>query len=151
MTEAELVDWVHKKLSTPLKQFNNLPACPFAGKALLSQEVALLNSPLDILHACDLLESKTEVVVYWFDPNKITPAELETQCNKINENHPDLIALEDHPDYPEDVDGYNLNQGTWALILIQNRKKLAEARKKLSALGYYKNWSQDYLRDVQDR
>ena len=59
-----------------------------------------------------------------------------------------FIALEDHPAVEEKVLEYKLNQGSYALILLQEAEKLQKAREILKKKQYYKNWTKDYLDDV---
>jgi hypothetical protein len=59
-----------------------------------------------------------------------------------------LVALEDHPDDIEVVNGATMNQGTWALVLIQESSKLKAASDMLKKQGYYDNWTQEQLDDV---
>ena len=51
----------------------------------------------------------------------------------------------------EEVDGYNLNQGTYALILLQEAEKLNKARTILEKKDYYKNWEPEYKQEVLSR
>ena len=60
-------------------------------------------------------------------------------------------ALEDHPFEREEVQGIWLNNGTWALVLIQPTEKLVEARQWLETKDYYKNWDTNYKESVQSR
>ena len=60
----------------------------------------------------------------------------------------DLLCLEDHPADPESVNGVSMNQGTWALLLVQQKSKLEEAAQQLAAKGYYQDWPEEYLHSV---
>ena len=60
----------------------------------------------------------------------------------------DIVALEDHPNDPEIINGVKMNFGKCILVLVQrlsviNRKSLA-----LKDQGYYDNWSEENLDDV---
>ena len=59
-----------------------------------------------------------------------------------------FVALEDHPDTTEAIGDLKFNMGKYALVLIQESKKLHMASKDLEKLGYYENWSEEYLDDV---
>ena len=146
MTQQDLIDWV-SFLSKARAEFGGLPPCPFALTALTENKVALMSAPVDMVETEALLRHK-EVVIYWFDPASMSPAELTAICNKINISYPGLIALEDHPQELEQVSGVVLNQLNWALILIQDRHKLERARAMLKRTDYYKSWSWEYLSDV---
>ena len=147
MTEQELQEWILNKLSVNRPEFAGMPACPFALKAFTDKQVQLEKPPVDMISVCELLEHN-EVVVYWFDPSIYSANELTVMCKNINSSYPHIVALEDHPAEPEQVAGVTLNQGTWALILIQHKHKLDTARKKLKQSGYYDLWDPDYLDDV---
>jgi len=60
-------------------------------------------------------------------------------------------ALEDHPFEREEVGGIHLNNAEYGLVLIQPTQKLAEARAWLEGKNYYKNWTDKYKEDVQER
>lgn len=148
MNEGDLLDWVTNVLNVPSNTFSGLPACPYAMNAVIDNSVKILQPPIDMIEVTIQLNYGKEVVIYWFEPDEISPCELETKCKSINRCYPELIALDDHPSAIEKVENVLLNQGTWALILIQKRQKLETARKKLSKLGYYKNWTPEYLDEV---
>jgi len=148
MTEEEIVTWVIQTLSVKRTEFGGLPACPFALKALSEQKVVAVEPPIDMIAVQNWLQNDQEVIIYWFDPDIVSEHELTLMCDKVNLCYPDLVALEDHPHHIENVAGYNLNQGQWALILIQHRKKLELARERLKQTDYYKHWDPEYLRDV---
>jgi hypothetical protein len=59
-----------------------------------------------------------------------------------------LLCLEDHPADLESVNGVSMNQGTWALLLIQSKVKLEQAAEQLAAKGYYAGWPDAYLDSV---
>jgi hypothetical protein len=59
-----------------------------------------------------------------------------------------LIALEDHPDTPESVNGVIFNNELLALIMVQRYDKLARATKMLQRTDYYDRWPRDYYEQV---
>ena len=88
-----------------------------------------------------------------FDPLAILPTHLS---EILDDCEPMLIkrgytALEDHPFEREEVQDVWLNNGEWALVLIQPTEKLIEARTWLENRDYYKNWNPEYKKDVQNR
>tara|TARA_B100000902_G_scaffold93213_1_gene96391 strand:+ start:2366 stop:2863 length:498 start_codon:yes stop_codon:yes gene_type:complete len=161
--ESSIDDWIKNFLSKPSTIFNNLPPCPYAKKAWLDKSVLThwLDDTFEIkLWISAEIENYTyhwpkgkEVVVLGFDPSRVTPEEL----SKIIDNTKPMldergfIALEDHPDDPEVVEGIKLNHGTYGLVLIQEKEKLNTARAWLEKKNYYKNWTKEYKKEVQDR
>lgn len=144
--EQNIQNWILYTLSIPNSVFNNLPACPYAKQAYLDNKILVVESIQD-LNFVELL-SKYEVIVYAIDPEQITPEELYELALSISNNT--IVALDDHPDYKEKVGEVILNNGEYALLLIQDRMKLEHARKILKSKGYYDNWSEDYLKEVLD-
>jgi len=59
-----------------------------------------------------------------------------------------IVALEDHPSDVEKVNGVTMNQGKWAMVLLQNTSKLNNASEILRTQGYYDKWTQEELDDV---
>ena len=68
-----------------------------------------------------------------------------------NKKHPDYLFLEEHPDLVEDVGGFVVNQGELILLIVQHRKPLEEARKKLQETNYYENWSPEMKERIIER
>lgn len=143
----DIEKWIEEFLSISSPVFNNLPPCPYAKRAWRDKKVLVLSETINkykIKVALDTLD----VVIYAFDPDKITPDELYDIANDINQSDQEMVALDDHPLVEEKVEGQILNQGKYALLFIQNRNKLTEARKSLRDLGYYNFWTSDYLKEV---
>jgi hypothetical protein len=59
-----------------------------------------------------------------------------------------VVALEDHPDIKESINGVDMNFGLCGLLLVQNLDKLNTASRQLKEKGYYRTWSLDNLNDV---
>jgi len=160
---SSIESWIKERLSVKSEVFNGLPPCPYAQSAWLEGKVKTHHLdgkfPLQT-HIPAEIENHTyhwpkgcEVVVLGFDPLSILPSHLS---EIIDETHPMLskrgyTALEDHPFEREEVNGVWLNNGTWALVLIQPTEKLVEARQWLETKNYYKNWDPSYKESVQSR
>ena len=162
--ESDIGNWITDRLSNNLKEFNNLPACPFAKQAWVEGKVVtqhLQSGKFDISmkdYFRAELENftyhwpkKKEVIVLGTEPENISSEELSEVTKKCNETflaERGYLALEDHPSNIEMVDNYILNQGTWALILLQPLEKINTARRILLKKDYYKNWDPEYYNDV---
>jgi hypothetical protein len=92
-----------------------------------------------------------EVVIYAYDPaewsrdlfaNSIELANKEALIPR------DLIAMEDHPADPEIVNGITMNQGTYALALIQGLSDLNVKAGQMAAKGFYQTWPKSYLEQL---
>lgn len=160
---SDIESWILNKLSKPSAVFNGLPACPYAKQAWIDNKVHchFLDGTFPIQEWISAeLENYTyhwpkgkEVVVLGFDPDSITSEEL----SNILDDRKDMLskrgytALEDHPNECEQVGDVILNQGSWGLVLLQETRKLAEARAWLEGKDYYKNWDSEYKQSVVSR
>lgn len=154
--ESDISDWIINRLSVAIPQFNNMAPCPYAKQALLAdkveiKEVSSLSDLENELHVIAESGLSKDVLVLGCDPRLINPTELSAIVENANDlylGNSGLIGLEDHPYAIEEVNGFETNQGTWALVLIQLKSKIEHARKILHAKGYYKNWSAEYYKEV---
>jgi hypothetical protein len=153
-----LESWIKEVLSKPNSIFNNLPACPYAKQAWTENKVEVFayNSWIDAYSKLISMEydfDQKDVYVFAFPSDNITPEQLTNTLDKLTSTWQKdwIVVLEDHPDELEEVQGFNLNFGKQCLLLVQARNKLAEARNDLEAKGYYKNWSEQYRKEVHSR
>ena len=143
MIEKDIENWILNYLSIPSETFNNIPLCPFAKQAWLSKKVLVLDTlPQNIK---ELLQNY-EVIIYALNPNDITAEDLFNLAVSLSDDV--IVALDDHPNHQEKVGDVVLNNGKYALLLIQERKKLEHARQILKSKGYYNNWDPEYLEEV---
>ena len=91
-----------------------------------------------------------QVVVVYADKDELTPNELKTIVDDFNRfaRDKDVVALEDHPNDPEILNGVSMNFGKAILILVQRLSKLNKASDILKKKGYYDNWPKDNYDDV---
>lgn len=162
--ESDVYNWIETKLSHDLDEFNGMPACPFAKQAMLDDKIKCvhLKNVFGNIVMPDYflaeLENFTyhwpknkEVIVLGCDPNNISAQSLSEVAEHANSTFlakRGYIVLEDHPADTETVAGYTVNQGDWALLLLQSRKKIVGAREILKKRGYYKNWDENYYKEV---
>lgn len=162
--ESDIREWILSRLSNNLEEFNNMPACPFAKQALLDNKIKIIELKKVFEHISMSeyflaeLENFTyhwpdglEVIVIGCDPSLITATELSNIAEKANDTFLDqrgYIVLEDHPNEIEQVSGYVVNQGSWALLLLQSKDKIKNARRILEHKGYYNNWDKNYYKEV---
>lgn len=166
--EYEIKNWIIDRLSVSLTQFNDLPACPFAKEALTQNKVIINELTNQFSSRLSMKEyfiaelenfsyhwpKGKEVIVLGCLPEYISSNELSEAVEEAADRFlkdRGYIALEDHPADFEEVDGYTLNQGTYALILLQEAEKLNKARTILEKKDYYKNWRPEYKQEVLSR
>ena len=146
--------WIENFVEVPHPALGGFPPCPFARSARLKKTygVFLGVDPLyDLKNRARYGMDKYEVVIYAYDPvewprelfaNSIELANRETLIPR------DLIAMEDHPSDPEIVNGVVMNQGTYALALIQGLGDLNVKAKQMADKGFYHGWPEHYLQGL---
>ena len=103
-------------------------------------------NPIDDLKQADMGEF--EVLAYVYDTKRWSAAEFNELIETVNISYlaqKNLIALADHPDDVETVNGVVMNQGTYAIVFVQSLDKLNHFAGLLAAKGFYKGWDEEYL------
>lgn len=152
--KQDITDWIINFVEVPHPALGGWPPCPYARAARLKQsyEVVLGNDPwLDL--RCRALEGlqDREVWIYVYDPNKWSHKILSESIEYANCNFlidKDIIALEDHPDDVEDVNGVIMNQGKYALALVQSLSDLNAKARTMAGKGFYNSWPESYLKGL---
>lgn len=165
MFTQSIHDWIDNFLCKNNPAFNNLPPCPFAKQALLENKIKCIQiQPSNQISMHDYFieeleknsyhwQEDKEVVVIGCEPHYISEDELSLAVENASErflNQRGYVALEDHPDAEEKVLDVCVNQGKYALVLLQERDKLQRARKILQKQNYYKYWTDEYYKEVVD-
>ena len=92
-----------------------------------------------------------EVIVYAYDPvewpHELFASSLD-QANREFLLTADILVLEDHPADVEIVNGVSMNQGTYALALVQSLSDLNTKARTMAEKGFYHNWPEDYLQGL---
>jgi hypothetical protein len=144
--ERWLVDFVEVKNPA----LGGWPPCPYARKARLERdfEVRLgkdLGSDLAEISRNGINKS---VVIVVYEGHHYAANQFNTTINNLNEQflvRNNLLALADHPDDSEMVNGVCMNQGTYALALVQSLSDLNDKAKVMGAKGFYDTWPEEYL------
>tara|TARA_B100000768_G_C11041180_1_gene274318 strand:+ start:74 stop:532 length:459 start_codon:yes stop_codon:yes gene_type:complete len=146
--QKEIQKWIDNFVTKPNKLLNGFPPCPYARTALIKYvESDHVNTLFDILENWN---DDVQVVVLHTPTERISPEGLRYVVDKFNQvaMRQDIVALEDHPDDVEDVNGVKMNFGKCIIVLVQRLSKINEASHILKEKGYYKNWSKENLDDV---
>ena len=143
--------WITNFVEVPHPALGSWPPCPYAKKARLEQdfEVRLGMDPYyDLVNLSrDGLGGKS-VVIFAYDPVKWPYEHFTFSLKAANENYllkQDILALEDHPNDQEIVNGICMNQGTYAMAVCQSVSDLNVKAKHMASKGFYNNWPEEYL------
>ena len=152
--ENSIAQWIENFLEVPNSALNNRSPCPFARSARLknSYEVRLgTELYADMMDIGKQGLNEKEVVIYAYPTTFYTPEEFADIIDKTNQGFllpVDLIALDDHPEHPELVNGVCFNQGEYALAMVQSLSDLNTRARMVARQGFYNNWPEEYLQDL---
>ena len=147
----DIESWITNFLEVPHPVLGGFPPCPYARSARLKQSYAIVlgTDPLqDLKIRADLGLQGREVWIYVYDPATCSHQQLDSAIDQANQEFllaNDLLALEDHPTDVENVNGVIMNQGKYALVLVQSLSKLNTAAKQMGAKDFYHSWPKEYL------
>ena len=147
--KTDIEQWIVDFVEKPNPMLNNWAPCPYARQARLNKQVDIRPgcfNPIDDLKQADMGEF--EVLAYVYDTKRWSAAEFNELVETVNISYlaqKNLIALADHPDDVETVNGVVMNQGTYAIVFVQSLDKLNHFAGLLAAKGFYKGWDEEYL------
>lgn len=152
--KQDIEQWIVNFVEVPHPSLGGWPPCPYARAARLknSYEVFVGNDPYyDLKNRSRWGLNNKEVIIYAYDAVEWSKTQLFGSIESANQEHllrNNLIALGDHPDDLEIVNGVCMNQGTYALALVQSLSDLNEKSCVIARQGFYHNWPEDYLQDL---
>jgi hypothetical protein len=148
---ADIESWIENFVEVPHPALGGFPPCPYARSARLKKtyEVYLGTDPYyDLKNRARWGMGNREVIIYAYDPEEWPHELFAASIESANTEHllrADILALEDHPADIEDVNGVVMNQGQYALALVQSLSDLNVRARQMAAKGFYDSWPEDYL------
>jgi hypothetical protein len=149
--QYDIEQWIINFVEVPHPALGNWAPCPYARKARLDQDYTIrvgVNPYFDLLNVAKDGLGGRSVLILAYDPDEFFYAQFNNDIKVANEEvllRNDLLALEDHPGDPEIVNGICMNQGTYALALVQSLSDLNQKSKLMAAKGFYDEWPEEYL------
>ena len=153
VTQA-IEQWIQNFVEVPHPALGGFPPCPYARSARLkrSYEVYTGADPyFDLKNRARWGMGDREVVIYVYDPVEWSHDLFSSSIEAANQEHllvKDILALEDHPGDVENVNGVIMNQGTYAMALVQSLSDLNTKAKMMAAKGFYDTWPEEYLQPL---
>lgn len=147
----DILHWSETFVEVPHIALGGWPPCPYARQARLKKNVGIFvgNDPysdLKDISKCGM--NHYEVIIYAYDPVEYPYEVFHTSLESANKEFllaNDLIVLEDHPMDAEIVNGISMNQGKYALALVQALGDLNIKAKLMEQRGFYHAWPKEYL------
>jgi hypothetical protein len=149
--QADIESWIVNFVEVPHPALGGWAPCPYARKARLDRdfEVRLGLAPLhDLIKISKHGLGGKSVVIIVYDPSVHNYEDFSSALDIANKEFllpNNLLALEDHPADPEIVNGVVMNQGTYALALVQSLSDLNEKAQLVAKKGFYDTWPNEYL------
>lgn len=150
----DILHWIENFVEQPHPALGGWPPCPYARNARLKKTVDIRvgNDPyFDLEERSKTGMGEFEVIIYAYDPGEWTYDFFHSRLEVANRDFllaNDLIVLEDHPADPEIVNGVSMNQGTYALALVQSLSDLNTKAEQMASKGFYHNWPEEYLEEL---
>jgi hypothetical protein len=149
--KSDIESWIVNFVEVPHPNLGGWAPCPYARKARLDRdfEVRIGLAPIHDLAQVGRkgLEGKS-VIIFAYNPKDISYTELSYAVDVCNREYllpNNLLSLEDHPNDPEVVNGVVMNNGTYALALVQSLSDLNEKAQLVAKKGFYETWPEEYL------
>lgn len=150
----DILAWSETFVEVPHPALGNWAPCPFARQARLNGEVGIFigREPyFDLESRAAVGMQQYQVIIYAYDPVEWTHDYFSPRLKSANRDFlsaANLIALEDHPDDIEDVNGVIMNQGKYALSMVQSLSDLNQRAQQMASKGFYHSWPKDYLKQL---
>ena len=149
----DIESWIENFVEVPHPALGGWAPCPYARKARLDRdfEVRLGINPYFDLKVVAQTGIARSVIIFVYESTAYTAEQFHTQLDAANTEFllsRDLLALEDHPDLPEIVNGVSMNQGTYALALVQSLSDLDQRARAMAGKGFYDTWPKNYLQEL---
>ena len=147
----EIESWLVNFVEVPHPALGGMPPCPFARSARLKKSYAVYlgaDPYYDLKNRGRMGMGDKEVIIYAYDPIEWNHEMFSGSIELVNKEvllPRDMLALEDHPDDVEMVNGICMNQGKYALAMVQSLSDLDNKAKQMAAKGFYDTWPSDYL------
>jgi hypothetical protein len=141
--------WIGR-LSEPNPAFNNLPACPHAAKALYA--CCTISDATELAHLlrCVRLDPwRVLLILIDFPLEEDVRNVLDLQRSLLESR--DLLALVSDSRHPMKIAGYQTTQTAYYFVIVQRKSEIETASKVLKEKGYYKNWSPEQLKWLENR
>lgn len=145
--------WMATFVEVPHPALGGWAPCPYARKARLDRdfEVRLGTNPYFDLKVIAQTGITKSVIIFVYESTAYTAEQFSAHIESANTEfliRKDLLALEDHPATPETVNGVCMNQGTYALALVQNLTDLDQKARLIAQKSFYNGWDEDYLQEL---
>ena len=145
--------WIETFVEVPHPALGGWAPCPYARRARLDRdfEVRVGINPYFDLRVVAQTGITKSVVIFVYESTSYSYEQFHAQIESANTEFllgKDLLALEDHPADLELVNDVLMNQGTYALALVQSLSDLNSRARTMAGKGFYDTWPEEYLTEL---
>lgn len=142
--------WIETFVEVPHPALGGWAPCPYARKARLDRDFEVRLGKDPYWDSSELVNNglSKSVIIYAYNSDLWSHDEFAYKIDQANVHWllpNNFLALEDHPADLEIVNGVCMNQGTYALMLVQSLSDLNEKAQLVANKGFYDKWPRDYL------
>ena len=151
--QRDIEHWIANFVEVPHPALGGWAPCPYARKARLDRdfEVRLGVNPYFDLKVVSHTGINRSVIIFVYESTAYNYEQFHVMLESANTEFllgKDLLALEDHPNSAEIVNGVSMNQGTYALALVQSLSDLDNKAQAMARKGFYNTWPEEYLTEL---
>lgn len=149
--KQDIEHWIATFVEVPHPALGGWPPCPYAKKARVEQDFDIrigMDPYFDLVNLSHDGLGHKSVAIYVYDPVYWNYEQFSHSLQLANKNYllkKNILALEDHPEDPEIVNGVSMNQGTYAMAMCQSLTDLNASAKHMASKGFYQTWPTEYL------
>ena len=147
--KQDVLDWVIDFVEQPNDRLNGWAPCPHARMARTQGQFDIRPGVIDPYTDLQKIDMESFMVIaFIYDRGVMDSERFNQQVSAVNQAFllpRDIIALADHPDDVEEINGVTMNQGQYAIAFVQPLGKLNEFARLIAAKGYYDGWPEEYL------
>ena len=147
----DIEQWIVNFVEVPHPALGGFPPCPYARSARMKKSYSVyigVDPYYDLKNRARWGMGDQEVIIYAYDPQEWPHELFAASIQSANTEHllrNDILALEDHPADQEIVNGVCMNQGKYALALVQSVSDLNAKAEVMASKGFYHGWPEEYL------
>ena len=150
--KTDIVEWITTFVEVPHPSLGDWSPCPYARRARLDNRIDIQAGTSNVYQDLKQVDVKDwDVVMLVYDPKNHTAEDFDQQIQQANQDMlvpNNTIALGDHPDEVENINGVIMNQGKWALVFVQKLDELNTKARAIGKIGFYDTWPEEYLDDL---
>ena len=149
--KQDIENWIVNFVEVPHPALGGWAPCPYARSARMKRSFEIyigMDPYYDLKNRARRGMGDKEVVIYVYDPVEWPHELFAPSIENANTEHllrKDMLALEDHPSDVENVNGVIMNQGKYALALVQSLSDLNQKAQQMATKGFYHTWPEEYL------